>query len=105
MMALSAIRRLMEKLVTDYLVFNTKYLISPFQHGFLKGRSTVTNLLEFTTHVFKGFLTTARTDVLYTDFSETLDRIDHGMLLLKHSLIGVPDIILRWLGSYLSLRI
>lgn len=101
---LSAIPKLMEKLVTDYLFFNTRSLISPFQHGFLKGRSTVTNLLEFTTHVFRGFLARARTDVIYTDFSKAFDRVDHRILLLKLSLIGIPDIIHRWLDSYLSLR-
>ena len=39
----------------------------------------------------------------YSD-SKAFDRIDHRMLLLKLSLIGIPDIIFRWLGSYLSLR-
>ena len=63
-----------------------------------------TNLLEFTTHVFRGFLARARTDVIYTDFSKAFDRVDHEILLLKLSLIGIPDIIHRWLGSYLSLR-
>ena len=101
---LSAIPKLMEKLGTDYLFFNMRSLISAFQHGFLKGRSTVTNLLEFTTHVFRGFLARARTDVIYTDFSKAFDRVDHRILLLKLSLIGIPDIIHRWLDSYLSLR-
>ena len=71
---LSAIPTLMEKLVTNYLFFDTKSLISQFEHGFLKGRSTVTNLLEFTIHVFRGFLARARTDVIYTDYSKAFDR-------------------------------
>ena len=52
--------------------------------------------------LFSGFLARALTDVIYTDFSK-----DHGILLLKLELIGInsiPDIIFRWLGSYLSLR-
>ena len=70
----------------------------------MKGRSSDINLLEFTTHVFRGFLARARTDVIYTDFSKAFDRVDHGILLLKLSLIGIPDISHRWLASYLSLR-
>ena len=66
--------------------------------------STVTNLLEFTTHVFWGFLARTRTDVIYSDFNKAFDRVDHGILLLKLSLFGIPDIIARWLGSYISLR-
>ena len=91
-------------MVTNYLFFNTKSLISPFKHGFLKGRSTVTNL-EFTTYVFRGFLGRARTDAIYTDFNKAFDRVDHEILFLKLSLIGIPDIILCWLGFYLPLRI
>ena len=69
---LSAILKLMKNLVADYHFFNTKSLIFPFQHGFLNGRTTVTNLLEFTNHIFRGFLARARTDVIYTDFSKAL---------------------------------
>ena len=61
---LSAFPKLMEKLVTDYLSFNMKSLISPFQHGVLKGRSTVTNLLECTIHAFRGFLARAQIFIL-----------------------------------------
>ena len=43
-------------------------------------------------------------DVIYTDFSKVFDREDHEILLLKFPLIDIPDIIHRWLGSYLSLR-
>ena len=44
------------------------------------------------------------TDVIYTDLSKAFDRVDREILLLKFSLIGIPEIILDWLGSYLSLR-
>ena len=72
--------------MTDYLFLNTRSLIFPFQHGFLKGRSTVTNLLEFTAHDFRAFLARARIDLIYTVFSKAFDRVDHGVLLLKLSL-------------------
>lgn len=37
-----------ESIVRDIFVFKVKQCISENQHGFVKGRSTVTNLLEFT---------------------------------------------------------
>ena len=42
--------------------------------------------------------------MIYTDSSKGFDMIDHGIFLLKLSLIGILDIIHRWLGSYLSFR-
>ena len=89
---LSAIPKFMVKLVTHYLFFNTKSLIHPFK--VLKGRSTVTILLNLC-HVFRGFLVRAWTDVIYIDFSKAFDKVDHEILLLKLSLIGIPDIIHR----------
>ena len=71
-------------------LFYMKSLISPFQHDFLKGRSTVTNLFAFTTHVFRNFLVKAQTDVIYIDFSKAFDRVNYGILLLKLSLNGIP---------------
>ena len=52
---LSAMPKLLEKLVTDNLFFDTRFLLFPFQHGFLKGGSTVTNLLEFTNGIYTDF--------------------------------------------------
>lgn len=101
---LSVIPKLMEKLVTDYLSFQLNSTMSPFQHGFMKSRSTVTNLLEFSTHIFKGYVRGNQTDVIYTDFSKAFDRVDHKILLLKLRLIGIPECIILWIESYLTLR-
>ena len=70
---------------------------------FLKlGRLSLILNLEFTTHVFRGFLARAGTDVIYTEFNKAFDRVDHGILFLKLSLIGILVIIRLWLGFYLS---
>lgn len=101
---LSGIPKLFEKLVTLKLVHSIQSIISPCQHGFLKGKSTVTNLLEFTSYVFSSFSSKLQTDVIYTDFSKAFDRVDHRLLLLKLDLIGFPSNLLDWLSSYLMNR-
>jgi predicted ester cyclase len=48
---LSAIPKLFEKMVCDKLTPVIRPRISDEQHGFLKGRSTVNNLVEFSNSV------------------------------------------------------
>ena len=81
-------------------------LFSPFisekQHGFYKGRSTTTNLVDF---VSIASMENGRTvDALYLDFSRAFDSLNHNLLVEKMRKHGVPDDSLRWLSSYLSDR-
>ena len=78
--------------------------ISTYQHGFFKGRSTSTNLLELTNFVFHAFSCRHQTDVIYTDFSKAFDTVSHNLLLFKLDLIGFPPKLLSWISSYLTGR-
>lgn len=101
---LSAIPKLFEKLVAAKIVHLLQSIISPQQHGFIKGRSTVTNLLEFVSHVFSAFSSKLQTDVIYTDFSKAFDKVNHNLLLWKLDMMGFSSKFLRWLSSYLKDR-
>lgn len=101
---LSAIPKLFEQLISRKIVHSLSSVVSPCQHGFFKGKSTVTNLLEFTSHVFSNFSCKLQTDAIYMDFSKAFDRVDHGLLLLKLDLIGFPVGLINWLSSYLLNR-
>lgn len=55
-------------------------LISPSQHGFVRGRSTTTNYLIITQFVFEFLDKKGQVDVIYTDFSEAIGWIDYILL-------------------------
>lgn len=101
---LSAIPKLFEKLVTSRLVHKFSGIVTSHQHGFVKGRSTVSNLLEFTSLALEAFTLRLQTDVIYTDFSKAFDTVSHGLLIHKLNLMGFPPGLLRWISSYLSGR-
>lgn len=101
---LSAIPKLFEKCITDCLSHQASSLLSPFQHGFRKGCSAMTNILQLTTIVNYGFNNGQLTDVIYTDFSKAFDKVNHSLLLSKLSLMGFTNNSLRWLESYLVNR-
>lgn len=101
---LSDIPKLFELLISRKLVHSLKSIVSPYQHGFLQGKSTITNLLEFSSVVFSNFSSKLQTDVIYTDFSKAFDRVDLNLLLMKLDLIGFPGKFIIWLKSYLLNR-
>ena len=101
---LSAIPKLFEKLITRRLVHSISGILSEYQHGFVKGRSTVTNLLHFSTNIFNAFSLKLQTDVIYTDLSKAFDRVNIHILIRKLDLIGFPTRLLSWLYSYLTGR-
>lgn len=101
---LSAIPKLFERLVTNRLLHYASSLISPCQHGFIKGRSTTTNLMEFASYIFTAFREKRQVDVIYTDFSKAFDKVVHDLLLHKLNVIGFPHKLLMWLSSYLKGR-
>jgi hypothetical protein len=87
-----AIPKLFEKLVSDVITPIISLSISDEQHGFVGGRSTVSEIED-------GL----QVDVVYTDFSKAYDRVNHGLLLgtLTQKFRG-PMIFC--MGSYLTSR-
>lgn len=78
--------------------------ISVHQHGFVKNRSTVSNLFCITQYVAQYMDLNGQVDVLYTDFSKAFDRVDHHLLLHKLDLAGLSMLLLNLFNSYLSQR-
>lgn len=58
--------------------------ISPQQHGFLKGKSTTTNLVEFTGNMLQSMDGGYQINVIYTDFQKAFDRVDRSILIMTN---------------------
>ena len=67
----------LKKLLPRNYRFRFSQVISSNQHGFVKGRSVQTKILEVATKTFHG----SQTDVIYTYFSKASDRVNHNLLL------------------------
>ena len=58
-------------------------LIITSQHGFLKARSCLTNLLCFFEEITKWVDDGSPVDVVYLDFQKAFDKVPHQRLILK----------------------
>lgn len=101
---LQTIAKFFEHLVNTKLLLLVHDKICSNQHGFLKHRSTATNLSEFVHYTHKGLQSGFQVDVLYTDYSKAFDRLIHEILCRKLHDFGLPPNMIEWLKSYLSNR-
>jgi len=76
--------------------------IRPSQHGFMKGRSCLTNLISFYDQVTHLVDEAKAVDVVYLDFSNALDTVPHSILLEKLSAYGLDRCTLHWLKNCLD---
>jgi hypothetical protein len=70
---------------------HVSHKIVPEQHGFIKDRYTVTNLVDFTQFVSKALDKRLQVAVIYTDLSKAFDRVNHCILLSKLRTCGLCD--------------
>jgi Reverse transcriptase (RNA-dependent DNA polymerase) len=96
--------KIFEIVLNRFLSTHVNSLMSPYQHGFIRGRSTVTNLATITQYIAEGIDRSSQTDVIYMDFSKAFDRLDHGILINKLSTFGLSNTLLKLFNSYLQDR-
>ncbi|GAB0206562.1 hypothetical protein GRJ2_003121800 [Grus japonensis] len=76
--------------------------IRPSQHGFMKGRSCLTNLISFYDLVTRLVDEGKAVDVIYLDFNKAFDTVSHSILLEKLEAHGLDRLGEEWLESCLA---
>ena len=75
----SAICKLLERLIKDHTVdFLVRHkLLNPAEHGILKARSCLTNMLCFLEEISKWLDEGSPVDITYLDFQKAFDKLPH----------------------------
>uniref|UniRef100_A0A8C3CW89 Reverse transcriptase domain-containing protein n=1 Tax=Cairina moschata TaxID=8855 RepID=A0A8C3CW89_CAIMO len=95
--------KLMEQIILSVITghLEGKQAITPSQHGFMKGRSCLMNLISYekmTRLVDEG----KAVDVVYLDFSKAFDTVSHSILLKQLSACGLDWHMLHWVKNWLD---
>ena len=101
----SHVCKLMEKVVNRALDKHLERgVLYNSQHGFRKGRSCKTNLIEFYDKV-TGWMDEGNcVDVLFLDFKKAFNKVDHSRLMVKLAAAGVQENLWQWLRDWLTGR-
>ena len=98
--------KIMEKLVKNVMVRHliNNDLLSKHQHGFMRGKSCLTNLLEcldiITEVINRGFFVI----LIFLDFAKAFDCVDHQKLIVKLIAFGFSGELLDWLIDFVRDR-
>ena len=102
----SHIIKLFEKILVKKLskFMEDNRLFNAGQHGFRKGRSCLSHLLDHFQKIIDMMNEGTDVDVIYLDFAEAFDKVDHKILLQKLSKLRISGPIYRWIESFLTNR-
>jgi hypothetical protein len=102
----SVASKCMETIVRDALIKHLTDigLLSPYQHGFLPGRSTLTQMLQCMNDWTRTLGKRQAVDIMYLDFAKAFNSVSHRKLLRKLHALGVRGKLLRWIQAFLSNR-
>ena len=96
----------LESITRDHTMdFPIKHkLINPSQHGFLKAKSCLTNLLCFLEEIAKWVDDGSPVDVIYLDFQKAFDKVPHQRLTRKLKSHDMGNSIINWVEQWLTDR-
>lgn len=101
---ISTIAKIFDKLIYNHLSTLTSHLLVHNQHGFTKGKSTLTNLMEYVDYLSNNMMNGGQIDAIYMDLAKAFDRIDHCILLKKLSDLQLDPCLIILIKSYLVNR-
>ena len=93
--------KVFESIITSRLSDFLLLSIVDNQHGFVNGRSALSNLLIYNDFIFDAFKGRSEVDSVYFDFSKAFDTVNHDRLFGKVWNAAIRGTLYRWLGSYL----
>ena len=99
----SHVAKTFERVIVERLLRHLEEceLMNPNQHGFRRGRSCTSQLLQHYYNVIRVLESGRDVDVVYLDFSKAFDKVDLGVLLLKLRGMGIKGALLSWLQAFL----
>ena len=102
----SHVTKIFERVIRTQLVdfLESNKLLSLTQHGFRKGRSCLTQLLQHYDSILRNLNEGFETDVIYLDFAKAFDKVEHNILLQKLHNYGIRGNLYEWIKAFLSNR-
>ena len=98
--------KIFEKVVRNELVdfIEGNSMMNPNQHGFRKGHSCLSQLLQHQDRLTNLLEEGWNVDVIYLDFSKAFDKLDIQITLQKLHSMGIVGLLFHWIQAFLTDR-
>ena len=97
-------QRYLRECIYNNIIDTLTEKITSVQHGFMKNRSTSTQLMTALCNIQKILDNKGQTDMIYFDLSKAFDTVPHDLLLHKLQTFGIHGRLLNWIKDYLTNR-
>ena len=98
------ISKIYEKIIKFSIIHFIDNKIYKHQHGFIKGKSCLTNLLETMDCIIEIIDQSDPVDIFYFDFKKAFDCVAHNRLLYKIECLGIKGKVLDIIQDFLTGR-
>ena len=99
---LCVLSKVLERCVHSHSYYHLAPLIYKMQHGFMRGKSTTTQLLEVYHDILEHVASGKEVDAIFLDLSKAFDKVPHNLLVKKLENSGIGGPLLAWFRSYLT---
>ena len=89
---LCTLSKVLERCVHNHCYHYLEPHMYHMQHGFIRGKSTTTQLLEVYHEILESVASGNEVDAIYLDFSKAFDKVPHHLLLKKLETLGIRDL-------------
>ena len=100
----SILCKVYEKIVRDRILTSVGNNISKYQHGFVKSKSCLSNLLQAADFIYEKLANDEPVDLFFLDFQKAFDTVPHDKLMTKLENIGLEKQLLSVISDFLSDR-
>ena len=99
--------KLLEHIVVSNMMthLETENILCPEQHGFRRGHSCETQLLDFVEEIGDGLDSGMPSDIIVMDFAKAFDRVNHSLLTQKLKHYGIKGKTNAWIKDFLKDRL
>ena len=101
---LNSVSKVMERLVFNHIYPVVSPQINSDQHGFMKHRSTTTQLIDTYSDISINLDSGSQTDIIFLDFAKAFDSVPHDLIVHKLKTFGIGSNLLQWIENYLQGR-
>ena len=102
---LPTISKVLERCIYDKIIAHIIPKLANQQHGFLRNRSTTTQLLTIFSRINNILDKGKQADLIYFDLSKAFDSVPHKLLIHKLKGFGINGTLLAWITDYLTNRV
>jgi len=96
--------KVLESFIGSWILERVSNRLDNRQYGALKQRSTTHALVDVLYHWHAAIDKGQSVRTVFVDFAKAFDYVDHNVLVSKLMALGLPDVIVRWICSFLSHR-